>query len=73
MQEYKTNIINLIKNSGVKELFEFIKNNPSLKANQISHSLNIPLRTIQRWIKQLKNENKIDFQGSSKIGGYVAR
>jgi len=27
-------------------------------------------RTIERWIKQLKNENKIEFKGAPKTGGY---
>jgi len=27
-------------------------------------------RTIERWIKQLKDENKVEFRGSSKMGGY---
>ncbi len=27
-------------------------------------------KNIERWIKQLKNEGKIEFRGSPKTGGY---
>ena len=47
--------------------------NPNLKANNISDSMNIPLRTIQRALKQLKDEDKIEFRGSPKSGGYYAK
>ena len=30
-------------------------------------------RTIERWIKQLKDEDKIKFLGASKTGGYYAK
>ncbi len=29
-----------------------------------------PQRTIERWLKQLKDENKIEFRGAPKTGGY---
>ena len=54
-------------------MYEYIKNNPNQKANQISQNMNIPLRTIQRWLKQLKEKDKITFVGSPKTGGYVAK
>ena len=31
---------------------------------------NVTQRTIERWIKILKKENKIEFIGASKTGGY---
>ena len=30
-------------------------------------------RTIERWIKQLKNEDKIEFRGAPKTGGYFLK
>ena len=60
-------------NGGVNELYNFIKQNPNLKANKISESLNIPLRTVERYLKQLKDENKIEFKGSPKTGGYLIK
>ena len=29
--------------------------------------------TIERWVKQLKDEDKIEFIGSKKTGGYIAK
>jgi len=58
---------------GVDNLLEFIVKNPNLKANNISDNMNIPLRTIQRDLKQLKDEDKIEFRGSPKSGGYYAK
>ncbi|NLO16616.1 MAG: HTH domain-containing protein [Arcobacter butzleri] len=57
-------------NGGINELYDFIKQNEGLSAVLLSEKLNIPLRTIQRWIKQLKDEEKIVYIGSKKTGGY---
>jgi ATP-dependent DNA helicase RecG len=32
--------------------------------------MNIPRRTIERWLKQLREEHKIEFRGAAKTGGY---
>lgn len=60
-----------VVSGGVTELLEFIQINPGLKANELSKHIDTPLRTVQRWLKQLKDENKIEFQGAPKTGGYV--
>jgi predicted HTH transcriptional regulator len=36
----------------------------------ISETLDIPSKTIERWIKKLKDNDKIKFVGSSRTGGY---
>ena len=60
-------------NGGVEyTVYNFILKNPNFNAKQISEKTNIPLRSTERWIKQLKNENKIKFEGSPKTGGYQA-
>jgi len=51
-------------------LLAFIFENENLSARTISENMNEPLRTIQRWIKQLKDEGKIEYRGSKKTGGY---
>ncbi len=56
-----------------KKLEVFIKNNPNLKAHELSAKLNIPLRTIQPWLQQLKFDNKIEYKGSPKTGGYFVK
>ena len=30
----------------------------------------VPEKTIERWLKQLREEGKIEFKGSAKTGGY---
>jgi ATP-dependent DNA helicase RecG len=39
----------------------------------ISESLDVPLKTVERWIKKLRNESRIEFIGSSKTGGYYLK
>lgn len=65
--------VNGVVSGGVTELLEFIQINPGLKANELSKHIDTPLRTVQRWLKQLKDENKIEFQGAPKTGGYVLK
>ena len=60
-------------NGVVTELLEFIAKNPGMRANELSKHIDIPLRSVQRWLKQLKDENKIEFQGAPKTGGYFLK
>jgi len=58
-------------NVGVNEIYEFIKLHQPTKANVISENYpDITQRTIERYIKQLKEDDKIEFRGSSRTGGY---
>jgi len=57
-------------NGGVNEVYLFITQNPNIKAKQISQSLGIPLRTLQRYLNRLKSDGKIEFRGAPKTGGY---
>lgn len=54
-------------NVGANELHELIKKNQPLKTKQITQ------KTVKRWLKQLKDEKKIEFRGSSKTGGYWSK
>jgi ATP-dependent DNA helicase RecG len=60
-------------NSNIDPLYLFIKTNPNQNASTISKALQISLRTIQRKLKQLKDEEKIEFKGSPKTGGYCVK
>jgi ATP-dependent DNA helicase RecG len=60
-------------NGGVTALLEFIRNTPGLRTSQISKATSIPVRTLQRWLSELKNQHKIEFRGSPKTGGYHAK
>ena len=60
-------------NEGIKFLYEYIKNNPNQRISQIQNILNTPSKTLERWIKELKDKNKIEYRGSKKTGGYFAK
>lgn len=57
-------------NGGVNDVYQFIMQNSNTKAKQISQSLGIPLRTLQRYLNVLKSDGKIEFRGPPKTGGY---
>ena len=54
----------------INQLFLHIRNNPGKRTVDIAKSLNISLRTTERWIRKLREEGKIKFKGSKKTGGY---
>ena len=58
---------------GVNLLIELIQKNPGNRVPQLAKTLGIPAKTIERWIKQLKEDGKIEFRGSPKNGGYWAK
>jgi ATP-dependent DNA helicase RecG len=57
-------------NGGVNALLEFIQKTPGLRKPQISRAMGIPVKTLEHWLKELKDQNKIEFRGSPKRGGY---
>lgn len=59
-------------NEGVNSLYDYILSNPNSKTSQIAKHLNKPMKTIERWVAQLRQEDKIEFKGSFKTGGYFA-
>ena len=60
-------------NEGLKKLYEYIKNNPGQRAGVFSDALGVSLKTIERWIKKLRDDDKIEFVGSAKSGGYYIK
>jgi ATP-dependent DNA helicase RecG len=57
-------------NEGVNSLLAFIQRTPGLRSPQISRAMGIPVKTLERWLKKLREQNKIEFMGSPKTGGY---
>ena len=55
---------------GVSSLMDCIKNKPGLRIPELSEQLHVPAKTIERWIKKLRDGNKIVFKGAPKTGGY---
>lgn len=60
-------------NEGVKSLYELIKNYPNRKTPFFAKKLNTSVKNIERWIKQLRDKDKIEFIGAPKTGGYVVK
>jgi len=61
-------------NVGTNELYYFIKENQPIRTLHIKEYFNqVTTRTLERWIKKLRDENKIEFRGSKKMGGYYVK
>ncbi|OGX14292.1 MAG: hypothetical protein A2351_05570 [Omnitrophica bacterium RIFOXYB12_FULL_50_7] len=59
-------------NEGVNLMIKYIKQNPGKRAPYIAGAVNVPLKTLERWLKKVKSEGKIRYKGSAKTGGYYA-
>ena len=63
-----------IENGGINfedkenKIISYLKNNPSALTDEISLQTDIPVRTVQRIIKSLKEEGIIERVGSKKTG-----
>jgi predicted HTH transcriptional regulator len=53
------------------EIIRLMKNNPRITIPQLAETLATTTRTVERWIKALKLNNKIARQGSTKSGVWV--
>ena len=51
-------------------LFDASRNNPGLNAPTLAEMLQKSLRTVQRHLKQLTENERIEFRGAPKNGGY---
>jgi ATP-dependent DNA helicase RecG len=55
---------------GVNDLLSFITQHPGLRIPEFSRQMAVPPKTLERWLKQLRDEHKIKYKGSPKTGGY---
>jgi ATP-dependent DNA helicase RecG len=51
-------------------LLDSIRERPGLRIPELSGLIQIPPKTIERWLKQLRDQEKIVFKGAPKKGGY---
>ena len=65
--------VNVGVNVGVNALFAYIQANPGHRAGEMASSFKLTQRTIERWLKQLREADKIEFIGSPKTGGYYPK
>ena len=56
----------------VNGVLSYVSKNGGKRANAIAEALGVPLRTVQRRLKTLKDAGKIKFEGAAKTGGYFA-
>ena len=57
-------------NEGQQKVIQHIQENEGIKVKEISLKLNMPIDTVDRHIRVLKNLNLIERRGSRKTGGY---
>jgi ATP-dependent DNA helicase RecG len=60
-------------NGTIKEVYDYIQSHQGTSAVDMENKLNIPLRTLQRWLKELKEKDLIEYCGSKKSGGYFIK
>lgn len=60
-------------NEGIENVLEFIRRTPGLRTPQISKTIQVPVKTLEKWLNQLKENNKIEFRGSDRSGGYWSK
>ena len=54
-------------------LLQLIQAQPGLKTTQRVAQTGTPRRTVERWLKQLKDDQTIEFRGAPKTGGYYCK
>ena len=70
----KTKTTNVGVNVGVNELYKFIEQNQPVNIQLIVENFKkVTKRTIERWLKNLREEKKIEFRGPPKTGGYYSK
>ncbi len=63
---------NVGTNVGTNGLFAYIQANPGQRAGEMAVTFAVTQRTIERWLKQLKENGLVEFKGATKTGGYHA-
>ncbi len=54
-------------------LLQLIQAQPGLKTIELVAQTGKPQRTVERWLKQLKDSRRIEFRGAPKTGGYYPK
>ena len=57
-------------NDGVKIIYKLIQSSPGINTTQILKEIEVSKRTLERWIRELRKRNIIEFKGAPKTGGY---
>ena len=57
-------------NEGVNALLAIITQHPGLRVPLLAEKMRTSAKNVERWLKQLKETNEIEFRGAPKTGGY---
>ena len=60
-------------NKRQKKTLNLIREKPGIQVKILSKELNIPIDTLDRYIKILTNKDLIERKGSKKTGGYFVK
>ena len=60
-------------NDVLKDILEFIKSNPGIQKPAIAAHIGKSEATAKRYLKQLLEQNLIEYRGSNKTGGYYLK
>ena len=67
-------LVSFVRTEGVSEgvnlLYQTIKENPGLRIPELSTKMHVPVKTLERWVRQLRRNNRVVFKGTLKTGGY---
>lgn len=55
------------------KLLEMISNNPLISKKEIAEKLNVSPSTVKRLITALREQGKLDYEGSSKKGTWIIK
>ena len=59
-------------NEGINRLISLIHEMPGYRGSYLAKKMNIPYKTLERWVAILKEQGKIEYRGSKKTGGYFS-
>ena len=60
-------------NDVLKDILDFIKSNPGIKKPAIIAHIGKSKATLTRYLKQLVEQDLIEYKGSDKTGGYYPK
>ena len=60
-------------NVGVNDLLAYIQSHQGQRVGEMATAFDLSRRTIERWLKQLKDGQHIEYRGAPKTGGYYPK
>ena len=70
LDESKNKGVNEGVNEGVNALLAIITQHPGLRVPLLAEKMRTSAKNVERWLKQLKENGKVEYRGATKTGGY---